>query len=704
MSTINFFPIRWFESDDWKSIQVIGQLENQHPVYIRIGFKPYFTIRYDVNTSIESINDNHEYLRTETPIAEVSIMNEEERLYRVYVINKEDYYSSINFYNINGLGTILDEIQDIKSKFFAERKINPGSWQQASDLRTLIHNVTMNSNYTSYDLEFYTKNIISINLTAPIPQGRIAFFDIEVISSDNVSFPDAESEHSVDNIFAISLVDFNLNNLQCTVYVLTEQDLPQKYTTSQSYNIDIIKTHTEKELIQKFFDGLVKIRPNRLVSMNGRHFDLNYIGTRAKNLGIEIPSFTPILSYKPYFYPETIVKTEPFSSIDKVLTLSAPSISQIDLLDFYRRLLPQLGNHKLETLSQIILKRGKTGLTVQDMFNKYRSGTPKELLEIIEYSIIDSILLYDLWTVNQIDQKLAIMANEWKNDSEYVLTHDMDMLFDDLIHYIQPNIPDKQYKLGKPISIERKSGIHRNVYIYSLSSVYLMFLQQLQDPLAVTIATYFSGTNDGIIPFSSGYFSVKFSQVQNFIMGQVSEENIVWIEKNSFAVTGKSDMQGPVPLLTVIDYAPLIVISHKSWILVNQSGMIFKKGLSYFVRPPFLLLQKYIDYLLDFLIKYPDQPIVFPNIESTLEDFVLENKVTAEDFVNPKQKLDIIQQLRELNTPIPTTWRKVYYIKTTEGNIIEEIYSKNPDRYIPLLDKNYYNKTLQNTLKSVFVK
>lgn len=704
MSAIRFFPIRWFESGNWKSIQVIGQLENQQPVYIRVSFRPYFTVRYPTDTTTVSINDAHDYLMSETPIAEVLTLNEVERLYRVYVANKDDYYDSIKFYKSNGSGTILDEKQNIKSKFFAERKINPGSWQQATDLRTLFHNVTTNTNYTSYELEYYTRNIISIDFNAPIPQGRTVFFDIEAIPSDDVSFPDAEKDRPADNIFAFSLVYVSSIGIRYIQYILTDHELPKRYTLSEkSYQVEIVKASSEKELIQKFFEELALIRPNRMVSMNGRRFDLNYIGARVRALKIKLPPFTPILSYEPYFYETVIVQTEPIPSVDQVWALSTPSISQIDLLDFYRRLLPQLGNHKLETLGQLILKRGKTGLSVQEMFAKYRHGTPEDLLEIIDYSMTDSILLYELWVTSQIDQKLASMANEWKNDAEYVITNDMNDLFEDLIRYIQTNVPEKKYDPGKHITTERKPGIHRNVYFYSLSPIYLSVLQQhgLQDPLSSVIANYFQNTNDGIIPFESGYFPVTFAQVQEFISAQIPKDQLIWIEKNSIAVSGNIN-QELMKFLPTTGFSPLVIVSQKSWIIVDKSGMVFKKGLTAFVRPPFKLIDRYVNYLINFLITYPDQPVQFTNLETNLEDFVLEDKVTAEDFSSPpKRKLDIIQQLRELGAIAPTTWRKIRYIKTTEGNIIEGIYSQNPDRYIPIIDQTYYNTALQKALNSV---
>ena len=147
----------------------------------------------------------------------------------------------------------------------------------------------------------------------------------------------------------------------------------------------------------------------------------------------------------------------------------------------------------------------------------------------------------------------------------------------------------------------------------------------------------------------------------------------------------------------------MLIIAQKSWILVDNNGLIFKKGLSAFVRAPFPLVEKYVDYLVKFSIQHPNEPVNFPFLETSLNDFVLENKVTAADFSKtPKRKQVIIQQLKEMNATVPTTWRKVRYLKTTQGEIIEEIFKLNPETYIKLLDQDYYNNTLQNTLKSIF--
>lgn len=713
MSSVRFFPISWFEDANWRSVQVIGRLENSRSIFLRIGFRPYFTVRYPPDLSAEIIDDSHTFLVSETPVAEVKKLDE--GIYRISSLNREDYENSVAFYEKNGLGEILDKDQDIKSKFFAEKRISPGSWQQASDLKTLLFNVTTNNRYTSTDLEFFTYTISTIDLPIPPPNSRIVFFDLEAIPSDDVSFPDAEADEPPDNIFAISRILYDGIQTQSTIFILTDKSLPPRYQTNvartgRPFDVTIQRYATEKEMLQAFFNDLTEIRPDRLVSFNGRRFDLNYIGEHVRRFGITLPPFTKILNYTPYFYPTLVVQQKPFPLRETIMALKSPSVSQIDLLDFYRRLYPQLGNHKLETIGQIVLGRGKTGLTIRELFAKYRRSSQEDLFEIIDYSILDSLLLRDLWEASQIETHLARMANFWKNDAEYVLTHELEDLFEDLLRYITPNVPSTKYIVGRPPLAERQSGIHRNVYLYSLSDIYLTALEQLGEPLADAIVDYFQGTNDGIIPFKSGYFPVTFESIRSFINAQTTSPP-VWVEENSVAIkgaprTGPDDL-GPLPYFPLVDFVPLIIVANKSWILVNGSGVVFKKGMSSFVRPRFQLLQRYVDYIVQTLLQNPQftaRDLRFPQFETSLDDYALETKVTAEDFAQPpaqKQKQAIIQQLRELGQGATTSWRRVRYIETTDGPVIEEIYSRDPGRYAAKIDVDFYNKKLQEAIRSV---
>lgn len=709
MSIVRFFPIKWFEDAKWRSIQVTGYLENGRSIYLHVKFKPFLTIKYMNDISEVIIEDNHNFLTSETPVAEIKHIKD--AIYRIYVQDKEDYFNTVDFVKKNIDCKIIDETQSIKSKFFSERSILPGFWQQASNLQTLSFNISANDKYASTDLEFYTDHIQTIDHDAPIPRGKNVFFDIECIPNDDVSFPDAERDQPPDRIFAISLVLVSPTVKVNNIYLLTGQELPNemktnKERTEREYNIVVYTVATEKELLERFYQDLLLINPDRLISMNGRQFDINYIVERSKSLGVMISPFTKILKYIPQTEIITIAKTKPFPILNQVWSIDTPGVSQIDLLDFYGRFFPNLGNHKLETIGLTVLGRGKTGLGIREMFERYRRGTKEDLEIIIDYSIVDSILLSELWETSQIEKVLTQWASFWRSDSEDVITTDMEKLFDDLLRYWTSDIPEKKNDIGKYIETERMPGIHHNIYLYNLSPLYLSYLSKLPDPFAQSISKYFSGSDYGYIPFKSKYFPVSFDDVRKFLNQYIPNERRIWIEENSLAIllpVGEGEI--PYPFINLVEHIPLVIVANKSWITVNTRGIIFRKGLSSFVRPPFKLIDRYVNYTIDSLIKNPTEIIKYPDFETSLDDFILEAKVTAEDFSTmPKRKEEIINQLRELGIPITTSWRKIRYIKTVSGIVIEDIYLKDTEKYAKMIDLKYYNGILRRSLASVFGK
>jgi len=707
MSSITFYPFHWFEDKAWKSVQVFGRLEDGKSIYVRVGFRPYFTIRYSDNVDGADIDDFNLFIDDETPI--LSNDKIQDNIYRYYVKDKNDYYEAIKFFKDNEEVDILDRYQNIKSKFFSKYQIHPGTWVNATDLKTLSYTITHNSKYTSADLEFYTFNIKSVEYNGKIPKMIVGYWDIETIPHDDLSFPDAELDQPPDVIFAISLILTLPNQTLNIVYLLTDANVSTNYKTNPQrsngivYDVTIIKVSTEKEILERFYNDLVKYKPDRLLTMNGRRFDINYIGARSRLLKIKVPKISKLLTYDPYFQRKRMVQRRPFPLDEEVWTLDTPGVSQIDILDFYRRIYPQLGNHRLETIGRIILKRGKTGLDTYAMFDKYRKSTVEDLEEIVDYSVVDSILLKELYEVSRMEDYLYEMANFWRNESDHIIVTEMEYLFEDLMRYSGSIKPKEKYTVGRPLLTERKSGIHNNVFLYDLSATYIESLKNTEDPLAIQIADYFKNTSYGIIPFKSGYFPVKFSDVKQNINNNVSTENIIWIEEQFLAATSNNPgSNNPYPMYKLTDVLPLVIVSQKSWILLNQDGVEFRKGLSGFVRPPFKLVDKYVQQLIEFAKNNPGKKPEFTNIQPTLDDYVIQSKITSDNFImTPSRKEDVVNQLKELGQNIKTTWRKVKYIKTTEGDVIEEIYQKDPEKYAKLLNLKYYNDALRRILKTV---
>lgn len=718
MSSVTFYPISWFMDDNWKTMQITGYTDNNVSIYIRTPFNPYFTIEYnDEEITTDVIEQNHKYLLDETPIIKILKSKSGYNRYKFYTKDRNSYYTSLNFFKNNYPAPILDNYQSIVSKFFTDKNIVPGKWVRAFNLHTLKYTQETGHKYSTCEIELYANEVHNIDWNIAPKAGIIAFFDIETISHDEISFPDPESFQPPDNIFSISLVVKNtiLDTLQLYIFILTDKTLPPKIHYDKfniKQDVNIIVSVSEAELIISFFAVLKEIGPDIWVTMNGINFDINYIGTRSKILGINnrISNFTKIINYKPTFYQTTIYQKVPFPNVNEVYVINTPGIVQIDLLDVYRKLYNFFGNHKLDTISQYLLGRGKTGLSVKDMFYKYKYGNVEDLLEIMDYSINDSILLYDLWVKSNLDQELSEHVNFWRNIPEVVSASDMDSLFVDLIHDLVYREYNKmvninqtllnRYDVGKILETERKAGIHMGVNVYTLHEVYLKFLKELNTPLSDLIVQYFDNTDYGIIPFRSGYFNVKFDDVLAFIDEKIPKEQQIWVDDLSVAVNSKY----PIDPIFKHTSTVHVIIASKSWIVINEEGFVFKKGLSALVRPPFLLLEKYIDYIVEYVKSNPQvvSRLNFPQLPSTIDDFVMKMKITKEDFLNPSAKKEpIIKQLRQFGISKTPTWITVNYIQTVDGPIIEQVYKTNIPKYSKLIDTKYYNNIINNVLKSI---
>ena len=686
MSSVTFFPTTWFVDASWTGMQTVGYLDNNKSVYLWFDLEPYFTVKYDDNTDLESIEEGHTFLTSSTPVKLVEFLTE--RIYRIVTTDLESYNNALSFVKRNVEGEILDEDQDIKSKWVSRFRVTPGLWQTAYNLKTLPFNIIEKRSYTTCDLEYLAESITSVNHTAPIPNKKVYLYDIESIPHDDLTFPDPTQENPPDMIFCISTVALNV----LTIFILTGTALPSKYITDparsvQPYEVNVVSCSSEKEVLERFFAQLHDIKPDVLVTFNGRSFDNNYIGVRAELLGVRIPNFSKIIDGVTEFKIGRIVQRKPFPLDEERKILYVPGVLQVDLLNFYRRMFPYLGNHKLDTIGELVLGKGKTGLSIKELFSRYRSGTQEDMNVIIDYSIVDSILLYELWQVSDIFLSLSNMSSFWKNDIEEVLYNDERKAFINLIHYVAPDIGKRPYWPGKAPLAERETGVYKDVHLYSISNLYIEALANSTDPLANYFAKYFTGRSDGIVPFSSGYFKVNFSQIQR----RLPTNNVVWIDEDTVATT--SHQNG----LTLMAIFPLVIVKDKSWIAVTDTGRMFKKGMGELVRPSFGLLRKEIDKriaLLAGLTPPQDEDI-------TLNDYELEIKITDKDFIKPSNnnKADIVDQLKSLGQRVDTSWRRVKYIRTKNGPIIEDIYSNDPEKYSQILDLKWYQDKLNKTLK-----
>lgn len=682
MSVIRILPTCWFESPNWRSVQLFGRLSNGNTIYLRVENKPYFTVRYPDSIEESIIEESHSFLLTKMPIESIKRLSD--RIYRLYTGSKSDYTDAITFYKRNGSGEIVDAKQSVKSKFFTDRGIFPGSWQEASNLQTLRSEYV----YSKADLEFFTRDLVSIDQKGEKPTASVLFFDLEVVSTDRTSFPLATNPE--DRIISISSLQLDRTGAKKTLYMLTPLTIDRR---------EVRTFLTEKELIEAFLNDLSVLSPDYIVGYNSKRFDINYIGERVRLLKIRVPNISKIINHNSYFYSVNLIQRTPFFSKENVRAIRTPGISQIDLLDLFRRTMPKIGNHRLETVATLLLGRGKFTLPIPEMFAAYDSGTVEGIEKIADYSLEDSVLLKDLWLETDVQTTLLLTADFWKADAQHCLDTDGQPLFRDLIGWITFDPPPSDYRVDEEIDPPIPKGIYRDLYMNSMSRVYTEVIRRTGTELAIVIADYFANSSEGEVAFASGYFPVSYADA--YQLAKDSTDSYLFRLDNDVVAT-KERVES---LLKPEAFFPLMIVSGKSWLAVMKEGVVLKKGMSSFVRPPFKLIARYMDYIVKLLIDNPEmdmKTLNYPNLETTFDDYIMEMKITTDNYIAPPEaKREIVQQMKELQLPPPVIWRTVRYIKTLDGIVIEELYSRDVERWIERLDLAFYSERLRAAISSI---
>lgn len=283
--------------------------------------------------------------------------------------------------------------------------------------------------------------------------------------------------------------------------------------------------------------------------------------------------------------------------------------------------------------------------------------------------------IYDLWVEHGTTEYLASIANLWMTSVDRVLTTPPSRLFTDLVQAFEP-LPCACPKAR--LESEAKTGVYRDVYLYSTSDLCLDAIARTSTLLASKVVQHFRGSNMGVVPYRSGYFPVDKIRVP--------DDEILWLRDH--VLVTKTRRHG-IPAKRL----PIFIIWSKSCVIVDEDGNVYKHGLSRLVRPPFTMVDRYLDYLIDHLVKHKRKRVVFPKLELELDDFAMETKVTPKDLESP-----LVQQMLEHKITIERPWHQVRYIKTRHGLVIEDIYSKDPEKYIRDLDLEYYNRQVREIL------
>jgi DNA polymerase elongation subunit (family B) len=420
MSTLKFQCISWLSedtdeySDDNENkfyISMFGRTEDGQSVALRTHFQPFFFIEIPQNWSktqilqIESaLRDRLEHWgKCDSDFLSISTLkrkkfygftnNEEFKFVRLRFSTKETMSKAVKvFQTLKVFGKLFDLFEanvDPMLRFFHLQNIRPAGWCNTD------HAVECDK-ICNTDIEFEVedwKNIIGTNdeQIAPLIQ---ASFDIETYSHDG-GFPDPNQDCEVIQI-ATTLQRFGEQEPYKRHIITLKQCNPIEGVEIQSFD-------NESEVLLAWKDLLKQEQVDIIIGYNIWGFDLWYMYTRAKNLGVY--AFMELGK----FYDRTVeMRKASFSSgaygDSDFYMVDMPGILQIDLLVIMKRE-HKLQSYTLNSVSAHFLKDNKVDMPYKTMFRKYETGSPDDIKEIAEYCVKDTDLPLRLMN------KLAILPN-----------------------------------------------------------------------------------------------------------------------------------------------------------------------------------------------------------------------------------------------------------------------------------------------------
>ena len=268
---------------------------------------------------------------------------------------------------------------------------------------------------------------------------KIMFFDIEVYS-DNIGGKFPESHEALCPIVSISFYDSKSKKYvvlgyprypgkdDTQVWAKHRSSIPKNIEGGQDVldNLSYIECQNEEDLINKFIVALNTFKPDILSGWNSGKFDVVYMYTRMKNLGMDPARLSPwkkarIRAYRGKF--------------DMEYSVTLDGISNIDYMDLYIKRNETLPTYKLD----YVAKKEKVGAKIS-----YR-GSLNELYEtdyqkFIDYNIVDTVIL------KKIEEKRNLF------DSIYGIAYRTKSTFEDAFGTVkvwENIIADELWKINK---------------------------------------------------------------------------------------------------------------------------------------------------------------------------------------------------------------------------------------------------------------
>ena len=174
-------------------------------------------------------------------------------------------------------------------------------------------------------------------------------------------------------------------------------------TCSPIDGVEVVECETEKDVILKWRELIVKIDPDVITGYNIFGFDFSYIYDRAKELGIQkqLCKIGKVVDQVCPYIEKTLASSALGENIMKYVDMDGRVI--IDVMKVVQRD-HKLDSYKLDNVASHFMKMNKNDVSPNDIFRLFK-GSADDRKTIAEYCVQDCALC------NKLIMKLEILAN-----------------------------------------------------------------------------------------------------------------------------------------------------------------------------------------------------------------------------------------------------------------------------------------------------
>lgn len=635
------------------SIQIFGYDRNGKSVYVKAPYQDMLIVKYNEELEVEDLVELQKSLEAE----------------HVQTSSYDYNIALITGPSMRLLDVIKDEDHVISpygvyTTFFQQCKIEPYSTINIEKYHKFPELTTQDKHYRAI-----TQTIVPLNGSFEIPI-RLFFWDIETYTdSDEFTNP------SRDPVTLISVSTVVGEDVK--VYLLSRIKIDSMDGAKIIYYPD------EKKLIEGFFELWRQFKPDRSITYNGFSYDIPYMIARATQLGVEVGQLGKIRGLNAWTNSHII--PTPIGREEKKRFIT-PGVEELDLILYFRLKYPWLPNHKLDTVAYNLLGEGKTGLSIERMFEIFRKGDPKEMKEAAEYSIQDAILLHRLYKI--IIEDLEYTANSFHTTIEELLLLEPKEIVDKAVYNLDPGLhyySVVKRKNNKDYTIAPEFGAYRDVYIYDYSGILNKVMRDSTDVITSSLA---DRTNNVGMKLTKALWDSRVTQTNyrdvTKYLDEINENpNIIEVNNNVLASINKLES-----LLLNYKYkcSFYVILSKVSRYIIYEDENKACLGISTICRPKYFLEKKLVDDWIESMEQ--DTRFIYHKIDtnSDIKDFVRSVKIySGDEYSSVELKRILFEEVKPV-----TTFKNVKYVMTKNG---PQVYM---NQKLGDLNLKYYENELYN--------